>query len=74
MLSREVRDITSLPCAAVCLERGTLINHIIHPLPKHINRDGSDISSWVSQKCQRAEFGFISYAENPAVIYYIPEG
>mmetsp|Transcript_11210 Transcript_11210/g.15418 ORF Transcript_11210/g.15418 Transcript_11210/m.15418 type:complete len:498 (-) Transcript_11210:80-1573(-) len=66
------RDSTSLPCAAVCLERGTRLDHILHPLPKHINRDGSNIPSWVSQKCQRAEFGFISYADNPAVIYYVP--
>ena len=64
---------SSVPCKAVCLERGTHVDHILHPLPKHVNRDGVDIRKWVVDKCQRAEFGFISYAPNPAIIYYISE-
>lgn len=64
---------SSVPCKAVCLERGTHVDHILHPLPKHVNRDGVNIRKWVVDKCQRAEFGFISYAPNPAIIYYISE-
>lgn len=56
------------------MERGTHIDHILHPLPKHINREGKNVRDWVFDKCQRAEFGFISYAPNPAVIYYLDRG
>lgn len=72
--SHPIDTSTHTPCMAVCLERGTHIDQVLHPLPHHVNRNGSDINTWVNRNCQKAEFGFISYAANPAIIYWINNG
>eukprot|EP01036_Dinobryon_divergens_P025940 gene25940-34539_t len=59
------------PCPAICLERGTHISHLLHPLPYHQNLEGEDIANWISQSCQQAEVGFINYADQDANIYFV---
>ena len=62
------------PCPAVCLERGTHVNYLLHPLPYLVNENGGDIRSFVSHSCQQVEVGFINYAENNAIIYFVSDG
>jgi hypothetical protein len=62
------------PCPAICLERGTHISHLLHPLPFHENLEGEDVASWISQSCQQAEVGFINYADHEANIYFVTQG
>jgi hypothetical protein len=55
-------------CPAVCIERGTHPDHLLHPLPFMVNSEGLNIEEWLNSKCQRVEVGFVSYADHDAKV------
>ena len=61
-------------CAAVCLEKGTHFDHLLHPLPQHVGKHLKDIYSFAFENCQQSEVGFLSYNENVADIYWMNNG
>lgn len=58
-------------CAAVCIQRGTLTEHVLHPLPELTGKNLSDVFSFAFDKCQKTEVGFLSYNANPAHVYWV---
>ena len=60
-------------CAVVCLERGTHLSHIYHPLDYHVLIDSEDFANDINTNCQSAEIGFLSYLENDSTVYWLNE-
>jgi hypothetical protein len=58
-------------CGAVCLQRGTLREHIPHPLPKYTASNLTSVYDFVHEHCQPVEVGFLSYNPNVATIFWI---
>jgi len=58
-------------CAAVCVQRGTLIDHLFHPLPELTGRNISSVYGFAHENCQKTEVGFLSYNTNPANVYWV---
>jgi len=62
-------------CAAVCVQRGTLQEHLLHPLPEYTGKNLSSVFSFAFETCQKTEVGFLSYNANPANVYWVnPRG
>eukprot|EP01038_Epipyxis_sp_PR26KG_P004435 gene4435-6274_t len=78
--SNDIADDTiSDKCDLICVEKGTHIDQIQYPLPYHkyliSNEENLNYGSWVGESCQRAEVGFLSYAEHDSIVYWIsPDG
>lgn len=67
-------DVSS-DCSAVCLERGTHIDHILNPLPMHKHNSLTGLVEFVRNKCQKTEVGFLSYTPRESIIYWVsPDG
>lgn len=62
-------------CAAVCIQRGTHIDHLMHPLPMHVGKNIQSVYSFGMTNCQPTEVGFLSYNPNMAYVYWVnPRG
>ena len=62
-------------CAAICVQRGTLQEHLLHPLPEYTGKNLSNVFSFAFETCQKTEVGFLSYNANPAHVYWVnPRG
>ena len=60
-------------CAVVCLERGTHISHVYHPLDYHVIVDSNDFANDINANCQSAEVGFLSYLDEDSTVYWLNE-
>lgn len=61
-------------CGAVCVQKGTLREHIPHPLPSHLGTNLTDVYGFAHENCQKTEVGFLSYNPNVATIYWVDKG
>lgn len=58
-------------CSAVCLQRGTHIDHVLHPLPMHVGKNLANVYSFAFDNCQKTEVGFLSYNPNVANLMWV---
>jgi len=60
-------------CAVVCIQKGTHIDAVFDPLPQLVELSyvPSRFSSFVTDHCQKAEVGFLSYAEHVSDIMWL---
>lgn len=62
-------DATS--CSAVCVQRGTHKDHVMHPLPMHVGTNLMNVYNFAFENCQKAEVGFLSYNHNLANLLWV---
>lgn len=60
-------------CHVVNVGLGTDRNYIAHPLPEDYKRFavGEDITSWIKDRCFKAEIGFVSFRETESIVYWV---
>jgi len=76
-LSNDENNASKSDCKFVCLELGTLNEHIIHPLPTKVHKavNYKAFNDWMNKQCLSAELGMISYNENKANVFWVdPNG
>ena len=64
-------------CAVVCIQKGTHIDAVFDPLPQLVELSyyPSRFNSFITNQCQKAEVGFLSYADHVSDILWLdPQG
>lgn len=67
-------DPASYGCAAVCIQKGTHRDHVLHPLPMYVGKHLTSIYNFAFENCQKTEVGFLSYNPNVADIMWVNNG
>ena len=72
LMSEFFKDSESIgDCAVVCLEKGVLKEHVVHPLPMHVGKQLESAANFVQANCAKTEVGFLSYNPNVADIFWV---
>ena len=73
LLFAEADTASSGNCSVMCINRGSMRDFVQHVIPekRHDGKDVTTLQQFISERCQRAEFGFINWTPHNLVIYWI---